>query len=369
MALELLSSPHSSEDVFTGVLLDEDGESSSYSLIEPLATAFSAVSDDWKHDLPHLKACCDDFFKLKAEFESEVQSIQTTFLQLQHTAVADEVAICQAWCELEELCIIESAIHHRRGLIDDRWIRELAYRRLVVVEANRKKIELQSILDDAGELEEHSKSRMHEIMLQFLPKHRRLFLRTKEHFDPAMDALEMGVVTRAGIEKEVEMDATPMRDDETEEFAPTQSSGHRAFPGSPSRPLVEGITWKEHSVLEAEQSKLGALLESCHIYEVQIVSFRVELNTWVTAFCVVTHQHYMHFPPLLPGTEFETLKKGERSALTAACVAALEKGSTPLLSVLLRSCSYDLSSDGSFIELVITYASKEKDWIARGIPT
>mmetsp|Transcript_20583 Transcript_20583/g.43129 ORF Transcript_20583/g.43129 Transcript_20583/m.43129 type:complete len:763 (-) Transcript_20583:40-2328(-) len=363
-ALVSLESSKPADGVFAGLVPGPDDAD----IIEPLVHAFSCVASDWQEDLPHLKSCCDDFRGFRNKMENAIQQIQETFIDLQHTAVKDEIEIRQAWSELEELCIIDSELEHRRGPIDDRWLRELAYRRLIVVEKTSIKSKLQPILNSVGELEKHCEERIHEVLLSFMPKHRRLFLRTRELFDPAIDTLEAGIIERDVIEQTVEKEATPVKEDDLSQ-PPPSTNGSFSFMsvlGSAKSPEAEKA--KQDMELEADMTKLGSLLQSVHIYEVQIVSFRVEFDTWVTSFCVITHQQFMHFFPLLPGTDFEGLRKEAQPALASACVAAWEKGSTPLLSVRLTSCSYGVSPDGSFIELVIATPPRKKIGLRVGSP-
>lgn len=274
--------------------------------------------------------------------------------------------LCFLSGELEELCIVDLALLRKQRPMADRWLRELSYRRLIVGEKTGVKNKLVPILSKVNEFDRIVHERLQEILLVYMPKQRRIFLRTRDLFDPAIDSLEANVLTPAEIENAVETEVSPSKEKSESQQLESSFSFMSVLGGTKAQSDPEN--GEEDLELQNELSKIETLLQSVHIYEVQIVSFRVELDTWVTSFCVITHQQFMHFFPLLPGTSFETLKKEAQPALASACVAAWEKGSTPLLSVQLSACTYELSSDESYVEIVISTPPRKKIGLRVGSP-
>mmetsp|Transcript_27882 Transcript_27882/g.65188 ORF Transcript_27882/g.65188 Transcript_27882/m.65188 type:complete len:748 (+) Transcript_27882:76-2319(+) len=357
--LESLETPKLSDDTISNQNYAYDAE-----IILPLVKAFSSVAKDWQEDLRTLKLLCGDFSTFRSRMETDIVRTQEAYVALQHSAVKDEIEIRQAWCELEELCIIDSEIQHRRGSIDDRWLSELAYRRLIVVEKTSITTKLQPLLESVARLEKQCKEKIHEVMLSFMPKYRRLFLRAREPFEPASDTLESGILPRESVEKDVQRESSSVKENDL----PAPVSSFLIAPVGSSRGAKAQRGEQNGKELKSEIAQLESLLQNVHVDNVEIVSFRVEFDTWVTSFCVVTQQQFLHFFPLLPGTDFESIRRQAQPAMEAACVAAWKKGSTPLLSVHLSDCSLAVSPDGSFIELFISSPPRKKIGLRVGPP-
>jgi hypothetical protein len=90
---------------------------------------------------------------------------------------------------------------------DDHWLSEASYKSAVVMILcgwESRCQELKLLHQKTLQLDEYRRDRMRQILLAFLPRRRRLFLRVTETIEVSFVTLELGRISRDGVDEEIE---------------------------------------------------------------------------------------------------------------------------------------------------------------------
>jgi len=233
--------------------------------------------------------------------------------------------------------------------------------------------ELQSIGREVIKLDATRRSRMKEILLSFIPRRRRLFLKTAEACDPAVTSLE-----NAQDKRQERRDIETALDDMLEKLSERCASGkkeRRASVGKTSSRTIKQLDLLFSPSTEVNNLQARSPFESMHVRELKAVEVKSGAkSSWRLALTVITEDSFMHILPCslkrgdLQGDDFK--KKPER------LMASKLTGVVPSLSFALSTCAmsmppaaeeenridFSLPSDSRMLSMRLSNRNATLDW-------
>jgi hypothetical protein len=221
------------------------------------------------------------------------------------------------------------------------------------------------VCDSIIALDEDRRSRTKEILLSFLPRRRRVFLRVLEATQPAIDSLEEGRLGRDEINTELDL--------VIEQMARLSLSKQKR---SRSSILNRSLTTKLDLKVEIDLSTITASnhFSSSHVKELRAIEARTSSKAdWQLSLAVMTHEGFLHILycdlPESQLKEFMESKQRAEGFLSTKC-----EGRTPDISLPLCECRSNMSSKKEHIEITLDGQSpfqkmmKRKVFIRLGTP-
>lgn len=244
---------------------------------------------------------------------------------------------------------------------EDHWLAEASYRNTVREGCTLFKshyADLMKVCDGIISLDVERRNRTKEILLSFLPRRRRVFLRVLEATQPSINTLEEGRVGRDEILSEL---------DQVLEQMTRQSLSKQMR--SRSSILNRSLTTKIDLKVEIDLSTIAQnnLFESSHVKELRAVEARIGAKAqWQLSLAVITHEGFLHIVHCdLPESqlqEFRDSKQRAESFLSLKCESRI-----PVISLYLHDCRSNLSSSKEYVEIASEGSSPLQKMLKRKI--
>jgi hypothetical protein len=244
---------------------------------------------------------------------------------------------------------------------EDHWLAEASYRNTVREGCTLFKThyaELMKICERIISLDEERRNRTKEILLSFLPRRRRVFLRVLEATQPPIAALEDGRLGRDEINAEL---------DQVIEQITRQSLSKQKR--SRSSILNRSLTTKLDLKVEIDLSALAdnKMFESLHVKELRAVEAKITSKAqWQLSLAVITHDGFLHVVHCdLPESqlkEFQESKQRAETFLSSKC-----EDRTPEISLPLFDCRSKMSSKKEYIEISVDGSSPLQKMLKRKV--
>lgn len=246
--------------------------------------------------------------------------------------------------------------------LEDRWLAEVTYKNCVKHGMSFVKDRLHSLkqaIDDVVSLDSQRLTRTKQILLSFLPRRRRLFLRVHESFQSTADKLND---ERQGME-EVESQLDKVLEQLSRR---NLSKRNRSSIMNRSRTwnMGAGDSGSPQNRSEATPTLPECnMLESSHILERKAVEVKMGAKgEWQLALALLTDDKYLHV--LVYDSELPT----DLEESQAETVLALKlKGKLPNLSVSRLDCNASLVPNKDHIELLVEGSSPLQKMLKRKV--
>jgi hypothetical protein len=244
---------------------------------------------------------------------------------------------------------------------EDRWLAEASYRNTVreaTAVFKKNYAELMKVCDGIISMDEDRRNRTKEVLLSFLPRKRRLFLRALEAFQPAVSTLEYG---RLGL------DEISAGLDQAIEHMTRQSLAkqQRSRSGILNRSLTNKLDLNVELDLTAVAE--NNLFDSLHVKELRAIEAKGgSKEPWQLSLAVLTHDGFLHVVYCdLPESQLQEFQESQDRA--EVFLASKCHGRMPDLSLPLFDCRSSLSANKDWIEIVVDGGSPLQKMLKRKV--
>jgi hypothetical protein len=232
-----------------------------------------------------------------------------------------------------------------KSMRTDRWLLESTYKSSVRILLSQWKIrseDMKSLYHSILDLDVWRRNRLQQILLTFLPKRRRLFLRIQQTLEPGVDALESGRIDLTQADEQLE--------DTVERLSRQRISKrnmHRSNIMNRSRSRQPTLDER----FEEDKPELNVdVLDSPFIEQTKVVEAKLPASgDWQIGVVICTLDQTMHLFVLAKGSE------GDLSLPTASPQEVMRllppDSMAPALTAHLPTCRFKLSSDVSFVDV------------------
>lgn len=228
----------------------------------------------------------------------------------------------------------------------DLWLAEVSYKNAVTHASLLWKVQskgLKNLFEDTIHFDDERRNRTKEIILSFLPRQRRIFLRSVEVLDGMESELESGLQDKHQIDEQL---------DKALQELGRKTINTRNRSSIMNRSRFKKINFDDRSDIDSPRDCdlfESALVEKLSVLEVK----RGAKPPWQVALAVTTVDKYLHL--FLCNDDTCDMEKFKVKNLCLEETLKSEfKGSTPDVSVFLPECSCAVPSSKAHIELSFT---------------
>jgi hypothetical protein len=244
---------------------------------------------------------------------------------------------------------------------EDHWLAEASYRNTVRDGSALFKTRyegLMKVCDGIVSLDEERRNRTKEILLSFLPRKRRLFLRVLEAYEPTVSSLEGG---RLG-QDEIHVELDQVLEQFTRQSLVKQNRGRSSIL---NRSRTNKLDLKVELDLTAVEK--NSLFESIHVDEIRAVEAKNSFKEpWRLSLAILTLDGFLHiFYCDLPESQLQEFLESKKRA--EVFLASKCEGRMPEVSLPLFDCRSSMSDNKEFIQITTDGSSPLQKMLKRKV--